>query len=188
MAELVVHREVHGTPVAVQAPVPSEDAQPDAAVMAALGDVRRVLARETGYAAYLVFPNASLAALATRKPRTMADLAGIPGLGPKRIDAYGERILAAVAAALDALAAPAPTVPAPPTPAPTPEMQHVPALLEHVAQALRAGRHQGDAVSGIRAAFPEGNEFIEWHVQELDGTITVVLRSTSEDRTGLPDN
>ncbi|WP_245808605.1 HRDC domain-containing protein [Deinococcus hopiensis] len=64
----------------------------EAAVTEALSEVRRELSRETGYAAYLVFPNATLGALAVRRPQTMAALGGIAGLGPKRIQAYGERI------------------------------------------------------------------------------------------------
>ncbi|MDK2014043.1 HRDC domain-containing protein [Deinococcus sp. 43] len=85
------------------APRPAE-VQPDAlgasladeGITTALSSLRRDLARETGYAAYLIFPNATLAALAERRPRTMADFGGIAGLGPKRIEAYGERILAAI--------------------------------------------------------------------------------------------
>ncbi len=72
------------------------------AVAAALSGVRRELARETGYGAYLIFPNATLTALAARQPRTMTALEGIPGLGPKRLQAYGERILEAITTALHA--------------------------------------------------------------------------------------
>ncbi|GGS08730.1 ATP-dependent DNA helicase RecQ [Deinococcus sedimenti] len=68
----------------------------DEGITTALSSLRRDLARETGYAAYLIFPNATLAALAERRPRTMADFGGIAGLGPKRIEAYGERILATI--------------------------------------------------------------------------------------------
>jgi ATP-dependent DNA helicase RecQ len=69
--------------------------------MTALQELRRELARETGYAAYVVFPNATLTALATRLPRTMAELVGLPGLGAKRIEAYGESMLDAINTELD---------------------------------------------------------------------------------------
>lgn len=69
--------------------------------MTALQELRRELARETGYTAYVVFPNATLTALATRLPRTMAELVGLPGLGAKRIEAYGESMLDAINTELD---------------------------------------------------------------------------------------
>ncbi len=58
--------------------------------------VRRGLAKGDGRAPYGVFPNATLAELAARRPRTLADLAGVPGMGEARVRKYGRRILAAV--------------------------------------------------------------------------------------------
>ncbi|WP_135227914.1 DNA helicase RecQ [Deinococcus fonticola] len=78
-----------------------EQVAPDAEVMAALGALRQELAREEEVSAFVVYPNAALNALATRQPRTLDDLRGMPGLGEKRIQAYGERILDAIATALD---------------------------------------------------------------------------------------
>jgi len=153
---------------------PEPDAlQPNAAVMVALGDVRRELARETGYAAYLVFPNASLTALATRLPQTIADLAGLPGLGPKRIEAYGARILQAIATALETAE---PAVPQPPT---QPDVGQIVTLLEQAAADLRSGRVQLAPASSetvLREVFPEGLEFDGWHWQETNGVRTLVLR------------
>lgn len=57
--------------------------------------------KETGYSAFVVFTNATLEALAARQPRTLAELAEVPGLGEKRIEAYGERILDAINTVLD---------------------------------------------------------------------------------------
>ncbi|KEF35269.1 ATP-dependent DNA helicase RecQ [Deinococcus sp. RL] len=86
-------------------PQPPDDTPPSSpphpAVAEALRELRRELARETGHSAFVVFPNATLDALAVRQPRTVAELAGVPGLGPKRIEAYGERIVDAVLTALD---------------------------------------------------------------------------------------
>ena len=87
--------EVAPRPTEVQPDAPGTSPT-DEGLTTALSSLRRDLARETGYAAYLIFPNATLAALAERRPRTMADFGGIAGLGPKRIEAYGERILAAI--------------------------------------------------------------------------------------------
>jgi ATP-dependent DNA helicase RecQ len=79
------------------------DAPPPASteVAEALRELRKNLMRETGRSAFVVFPNATLEALVERQPRTLADLHGLPGLGEKRIEAYGNRIVDAVLTALD---------------------------------------------------------------------------------------
>ncbi len=41
----------------------------------------------------MIFHDATLEALAQRLPRTLADLQGIPGLGQKKLQAYGEEVL-----------------------------------------------------------------------------------------------
>jgi superfamily II DNA helicase RecQ len=45
--------------------------------------------------AYVVFPNTTLAEIADRRPRTLAELARIPGVGPTKLERYGEDVLAA---------------------------------------------------------------------------------------------
>jgi ATP-dependent DNA helicase RecQ len=55
-------------------------------------------AREQGVPAYIVFGDATLRALAAARPATTADLDGITGIGAKKRDAYGDSILAVVAA------------------------------------------------------------------------------------------
>lgn len=70
-------------------------------VAGALRELRKELSRETGHSAFVIFPNATLEALAQRQPRTLAALQGVPNLGPKRVEAYGARIVGAVNAALD---------------------------------------------------------------------------------------
>ncbi|MEF2279982.1 DNA helicase RecQ [Deinococcus sp. YIM 134068] len=70
-------------------------------VAATLRELRRELSRETGHSAFVIFPNATLEALAARQPRTLDELRGLPGMGEKRIEAYGERIVDAVLTALD---------------------------------------------------------------------------------------
>jgi len=165
-------------PLLQDAPDPTAEtaeSQPDAAVVATLGAVRRELARETGYAAYLVFPNASLIALAMRLPRTVGDLEGIPSLGPKRIEAYGERILQAIATALGTAG---PDVLPSRPPAHT-DVEQIAALLEQVAVDLRSGRAQlapSLTEMVLREVLLESSEFDGWHWQETDGMRTLVLR------------
>ncbi|MFK7601026.1 DNA helicase RecQ [Deinococcus sp. SM5_A1] len=78
---------------------PPASANPD--VAEALRELRRELTRETGHSAFVIFPNATLEALASASPRSLDDLQGLPGMGPKRIENYGERIVEAVLTVLD---------------------------------------------------------------------------------------
>ncbi|GMA16422.1 DNA helicase RecQ [Deinococcus metallilatus] len=79
----------------------AHDPQPHPEVAEALRELRKELCRETGLSAFVIFPNATLEALAARQPRTLNDLRGLPGMGEKRIEAYGERIVDAVLTVLD---------------------------------------------------------------------------------------
>ena len=47
--------------------------------------------------AYVVFHNATLAEIAERQPSTLAELARVPGVGPAKLERYGDDILAALA-------------------------------------------------------------------------------------------
>jgi ATP-dependent DNA helicase RecQ len=64
----------------------------------ALRTWRADTAREQGMPAYIVFGDATLRALAEQRPATLADLDGISGIGAKKREAYGEAVLAVVAA------------------------------------------------------------------------------------------
>jgi DNA helicase-2/ATP-dependent DNA helicase PcrA len=46
--------------------------------------------------AYVVFHNSTLAEIAERQPRTLADLARVPGVGPAKLERYGDEVLAAL--------------------------------------------------------------------------------------------
>ncbi len=61
-----------------------------------LREWRRVVAAEQQVPAYVVFTDATLAALAERKPTTEAELAAIGGIGPRKLAAYGEAVRALV--------------------------------------------------------------------------------------------
>jgi len=50
-------------------------------------------ARRRKWKAYMVFDNATLRALAAARPRTLDDLARVPGIGPKRLATFGEALL-----------------------------------------------------------------------------------------------
>jgi DNA helicase-2/ATP-dependent DNA helicase PcrA len=49
--------------------------------------------------AYVVFHNSTLEQIAERSPRTLSELGSVPGVGPTKLERYGEEVLAALAAA-----------------------------------------------------------------------------------------
>ena len=63
----------------------------------ALREWRLERAKADEVPAYVVFHNATLAEIAERQPRTLAELASVPGVGPAKLERYGEDVLAALA-------------------------------------------------------------------------------------------
>ena len=61
--------------------------------LAALKAWRTGVAREHNLPAYVVFHDATLTAMARQQPRTLDELAGIGGVGGKKLQAYGEQLL-----------------------------------------------------------------------------------------------
>jgi ATP-dependent DNA helicase RecQ len=59
---------------------------------------RSQAAREQSVPAYIVFGDATLRAVATVRPRSLDDLAGITGIGAKKLETYGAALLEVVAA------------------------------------------------------------------------------------------
>jgi ATP-dependent DNA helicase RecQ len=60
---------------------------------AALKSWRAEVAREHNLPAYVIFHDATLAAIAERDPRTIGDLQGVSGIGAKKLEAYGDEVL-----------------------------------------------------------------------------------------------
>ena len=54
-------------------------------------------ARTDEIPAYVVFHNSTLAEIAERRPKTITELASVPGVGPAKLERYGEDVLAALA-------------------------------------------------------------------------------------------
>lgn len=61
-----------------------------------LEDFRRRTARSLGWKPYMVFQRRVIKAIQDHPPKTLDDLARIPGLGPAKIDRFGEQLLALV--------------------------------------------------------------------------------------------
>ena len=60
---------------------------------AALKAWRGEVAREHSLPAYVIFHDATLAAIAARAPQSLTELAGISGLGASKLERYGEEVL-----------------------------------------------------------------------------------------------
>ncbi|MFD0882795.1 DNA helicase RecQ [Variovorax dokdonensis] len=60
----------------------------------ALKSWRAEVAKEHNLPAYVIFHDATLAAIAERAPATLQDLQGISGIGEKKLTAYGAQVLA----------------------------------------------------------------------------------------------
>ncbi|HEU5244293.1 MAG TPA: ATP-dependent DNA helicase UvrD2 [Gaiellaceae bacterium] len=62
-----------------------------------LREWRLARARADEVPAYVVFNDRTLAELAARTPRTLAELAAVPGIGPAKLERYGSELLARLA-------------------------------------------------------------------------------------------
>ena len=75
-------------------PVAAANLGPDAQVrFINLKAWRAEVAREHNLPAYVIFHDATLAAIAERNPASLDDLQGISGMGAKKLDAYGADVL-----------------------------------------------------------------------------------------------
>jgi hypothetical protein len=70
----------------------------DFALFAKLRDWRKATAEQEGIPVYAVLTNEQLAAVATRRPASAAELRAVEGLGEAKAGKYGEGVLAVVAA------------------------------------------------------------------------------------------
>lgn len=70
----------------------------DEALFERLRALRKRLADEAEVPPYVVFPNTTLAAMASARPATAAEFLAVPGVGEKKLATYGEPFLAEIAA------------------------------------------------------------------------------------------
>lgn len=77
----------------------------DEALLARLRDLRRTISRGDNVPAYVVFPDRTLAEMAVRRPTTASALGQIRGVGPAKLEKYGERFLDVLRSADDTEAA-----------------------------------------------------------------------------------
>ena len=70
---------------------------PDSAQVKALKEWRSGRAKADAVPAYVVFHDRTLAEIAERRPRSLDELAAVPGVGPAKLERYGDELLAALA-------------------------------------------------------------------------------------------
>ncbi len=80
----------------VARPAPRREPEPDDPIFAALKQWRLERARADDVPAYVVFHNSTLAEIAGRKPQSLGDLARVPGVGPAKLERYGDDVLGAL--------------------------------------------------------------------------------------------
>jgi DNA helicase-2/ATP-dependent DNA helicase PcrA len=92
-------RRVIRHPDGFQAPTPRRGRDDDGdPLMTALRAWRTARAREDAVPAYVVFHDQTLAAIADLRPASLAALRRVRGMGPTKLDRYGDEILAVIAA------------------------------------------------------------------------------------------
>ena len=74
---------------------------PDTALAHELRSWRYERANEIDKPAFVVFSNAALAGIAHLRPTTLTELLKVPGVGPAKVNAYGEEIIGIVRSHLD---------------------------------------------------------------------------------------
>ncbi len=85
-------------PARAQAAVAAALTDDGQARFAALKAWRAEVAREHNLPAYVIFHDATLAAIAALEPQSLEDLQGVSGIGAKKLEAYGEEVLRVVGA------------------------------------------------------------------------------------------
>jgi len=80
--------------LAPAAPEPAAPASDEEALFNDLKALRRRLADARHMPAYIVFSDATLIAMAEQRPRTVDEFLAIPGVGPRKLAAYGDAFLA----------------------------------------------------------------------------------------------
>ena len=68
----------------------------EASLFEALRSLRATLAKEQEVPAYVIFDNKTLVKMAEAKPRSLAEMQRVPGVGAVKLERYGERFLAVV--------------------------------------------------------------------------------------------
>ena len=84
--------------IATRATPAAKTVEPDDPLYAVLKKWRLETAKAEERPAYVIFHNSTLAEIVRRGPRSREELAAVPGVGPAKLDRYGDEVLAVLAA------------------------------------------------------------------------------------------
>jgi ATP-dependent DNA helicase RecQ len=73
----------------------------DAPLLSALKAKRRALAEAAAVPAYVIFPDRTLIEMAEKRPATLDQMAGITGVGAKKLESFGREFLAVITGAAE---------------------------------------------------------------------------------------
>ncbi|MBP9183452.1 MAG: DNA helicase RecQ [Fuscovulum sp.] len=90
-------------PPAARTPIRTLVGEEDAPLLSALKAKRRALAEAASVPAYVIFPDRTLVEMAEKRPATLDQMAGITGVGAKKLESYGRAFLEVITGAADAL-------------------------------------------------------------------------------------
>ncbi|MEK6274793.1 MAG: ATP-dependent DNA helicase UvrD2 [Actinomycetota bacterium] len=80
----------------IEAAPPPKPMEPDDPLYAELKRWRLECAKAEERPAYVIFHNSTLAEIVRRAPQTLDELAAVPGVGPAKLERYGDAVLAAL--------------------------------------------------------------------------------------------
>ena len=86
-----------------RAPVKQLVSEEDAPLLSALKAKRRALAEAAGVPAYIIFNDRTLIEMAESRPANLDEMAGIGGVGAKKLESYGRAFLEVIAGEVEAL-------------------------------------------------------------------------------------
>jgi ATP-dependent DNA helicase RecQ len=81
------------------APIPAGREPANPGLLGALRAWRSQVARGRGVPAYVVLHDSTIDGIATSRPTTLSELRDIPGIGDKKLEHYGDELIALVRAA-----------------------------------------------------------------------------------------
>jgi ATP-dependent DNA helicase RecQ len=91
--ELHLRRSRHTATPAASRRAPADVPDEDQALFGRLKAWRSEQARQQGVPAYVIFHDRTLAAIAARRPENLAELAGVEGVGGRKLERYGPALL-----------------------------------------------------------------------------------------------
>ena len=101
--EVPVTLRKDGMKAVARAPVRAQVADEDASLLSALKAKRRALAEAASVPAYVIFADRTLIEMAEKRPATLDQMAGITGVGAKKLESYGRAFLEVITGAAQVL-------------------------------------------------------------------------------------